>query len=77
MCLISFQCPLVGSELKRANKFTAKTIFSLVHYAKCIKAPIALRYDTLGSSISLSGFLGRNRSFWGSSDRTPIRVLKR
>ena len=72
MCLISFQCFLVGSELNRANKFTAKTISDLVHCAKYIKAPIALKYGTSGSSISSSGSLGQNESLWGLSDRTTI-----
>ena len=55
----------VGIELNLANMFTKNAMFGLVYYARYNKTLIAFRYGTFGLSISLSSFVGWNKSFLG------------
>ena len=70
ICLIPFQCLLVGAELYLANKLTEKAMSGQVKFARYISAQFALRYGTLGPSNSSFSFLGRNGSLVTSSDLT-------
>ncbi|GKD26690.1 hypothetical protein Tco_1232904, partial [Tanacetum coccineum] len=73
MCLIPFQCLLVGDELNLANKLTAKEMSGLVQFARYIRAPITLRYGTSGPRTSSSSSQGRNGSLSTLSDLPTIR----
>ena len=76
MCLIPFQCLLIGVELYLTNKLTEKAIFGRVQLARYISIPITLRYDTLRPSNSSPFSQGRNWSFFMSSEWITIGKLK-
>ena len=73
ICLISFQCLLVGAELYLASKLTENAMSGLVQFARYISALIALRYGTSGPSDSSFSYLGRNGSLFTSSEQTITR----
>ena len=58
ICLIPFQCLLVGVELYLASKLIENAMFGLVQFARYISAPITLRYDIFGLSNSSFSSLG-------------------
>jgi hypothetical protein len=66
----------MGVELYLANKLTIKAIYGIVQFVRYMSAPITLRYDTFGPRISSSSSNDQKGSFFTSSDRTTIRVLK-
>ena len=75
ICLIPFQCLLVGAELYLASKLTEDAMSGLVQFARYISASIALRYGTSGPRNSSFSSLGRNVSLFTSSEQTTIGEL--
>jgi hypothetical protein len=66
----------VGVEIYLANKLTAKVISDLIQFTRYMSAPMKLRHGTFRLRIYLSSSSGQKISFFVSSDRTIIDVLK-
>ena len=75
ICLISFQCLLVGAKLYLASKLTKNVMFGLIQFARYFSAPIALRYGTYRPNNSSFSFLGWNGSLFTSSEQTTMLEL--
>ena len=71
ICLILFQCLLVGVELYLASRLIEDAMFGVVQFARYISVPVALRNGISGPINSSFFYLGQNGSLFTSSDEQP------